>query len=135
MTTRFRRTLPTLAGYVDERIVRWRTGTSEGQVAVLGALVILSTGIMLLSLISYNTFPAATFVIPMLLGTMALRYKPLLALVLFIVAATAITVTHETIKSGMTTGRVSTLIVDGARRDPRAVRVEPSPQRPAGPSR
>ncbi len=43
---------------------------------------------MLLSLISYNTFPAATFVIPILLGTMALRYKPLLALVLFIVAAT-----------------------------------------------
>jgi hypothetical protein len=100
-----------LAGYVDERIVRWRTGTSEGQVAVLGALVILSAGIMLLSLGSYNTFPAATFVIPILLGTMALRYKPLLALVLFIVAATAITVTHETIKSGMTTGRVSTLIV------------------------
>ncbi len=111
MTTRLRRTLPTLAGYVDERIVRWRTGTSEGQAAVLGALIIMSTGIMLLSLLSYNTFPAATFVIPILLGTMALRYKPLLALVLFIVAATAATVTHETIKSGMTTGRFSTLIV------------------------
>ena len=103
--------LPTLAAYVDERIVRWRTGTSEGQVAVLAGLIIVSTGVMLLSLISYNTFPAATFVIPILFGTMALRYKPLLALVLFIVAATTVTVTHESIKSGMTTGRISTLIV------------------------
>ena len=106
-----RRALPNVARYVDDRIVRWRTGTSEGQVAVLSALIFLSAGIMFVSLISYNTFPAATFVIPMLLGTMALRYKPLLALVLFIVVATAITVTHETIGSGMTTGRISTLVV------------------------
>ena len=100
-----------MASYVDDRIVRWRTGTSEGQGAVLAALMLMSTGIMLVSLLSYNTFPAATFVIPMLLGTMALRYKPLLALVLFIVVATAITVTRETIETGMTTGRISTLVV------------------------
>lgn len=111
MTTGFRRALPTVASYVDDRIVRWRTGTSEGQVAVLAALILMSTGILLVSLVSYNTFPAATFVIPMLLGTMALRYQPLLALVLFIVVATAITVTRESIESGMTTGRVSTLAV------------------------
>ena len=103
--------LPAVARYVDDRIVRWRTGTSEGQVAVLGALILMSTGILFVSLLSYNTFPAATFVIPMLLGTMALRYRPLLALVLFIVVAVAITVTHETINSGMTTGRISTLVV------------------------
>lgn len=111
MTTAFRRALPKVAGYVDDRIVRWRTGTGEGQVAVVAALMFLSTGIMFASLLSYNTFPAATFVIPMLLGTMALRYRPLLVLVLFIVVATAITVTRETIVSGMTTGRVSTLSV------------------------
>ncbi len=100
-----------MASYVDDRIVRWRTGTSEGQVAVLAALMLMSTGILLVSLLSYNTFPAATFVIPMLLGTMALRYRPLLALVLFIVVATAITVTRESIETGMTTGRISTLVV------------------------
>jgi hypothetical protein len=111
VTTRYRRSLPTLAGYVDDRIVRWRTGTSEGQAAVLGALILLATGFLLLSLLTYNTFPAATFVIPMLLGTMALRYRPLLTLVLFIVVAVSITVTHETLKSGMSTGRISTLVV------------------------
>jgi hypothetical protein len=106
-----RRALPSVARYIDDRIVRWRTGTSEGQVAVLSALLLMSTAIMLVSLVSYNTFPAATFVIPMLLGTMALRYKPLLALVLFMVVATAIAVTKETVETGMTTGRVSTLAV------------------------
>ncbi len=111
MTTPLRRALPTVARYIDERIVRWRTGTREGQAAVLGALLLMSVGILLLSLLSYNTFPAASFVIPMLLGTMALRYKPLLALVLFIVVATAITVTKESLESGMSTGRASTLVV------------------------
>lgn len=100
-----------MVSYIDDRIVRWRTGTSEGQVAVLAALMVMSTGIMLVSLFSYNTFPAATFVIPMLLGSMALRYRILLVLVLFIVVATAITVTKETVQTGMTTGRVSTLVV------------------------
>lgn len=100
-----------MARYVDDRIVRWRTGTSEGQVAVLVGLIVMATGILAVSLASYNTFPAATFVIPMLLGTMALRYRPLLILVLFIVVTIAITVTLETVQNGMTTGRVSTLVV------------------------
>ena len=100
-----------MASYIDDRIVRWRTGTSEGQAAVLAALMLMSTGIMLVSLFSYNTFPAATFVIPMLLGSMALRYRTLLVLVLFVVVATAITVTKETVQTGMTTGRISTLAV------------------------
>ena len=100
-----------MASYIDDRIVRWRTGTSEGQFAVLAALIVMSAGIMLVSLYSYNTFPAATFVIPMLLGSMALRYRTLLLLVLFVVVATAITVTKETVQSGMTSGRVSTLVV------------------------
>lgn len=111
VTTGFRRALPTVARYVDDRIVRWRTGTSEGQVVVVAALILVSTGILVGSLLSYNTFPAATFVIPILLGTMALRYKPLLVLVLFVFLATAITVTLETIHAGMTSGRISTLVV------------------------
>ncbi|NRQ51186.1 PP2C family protein-serine/threonine phosphatase [Aeromicrobium stalagmiti] len=112
-----RRALPTLAGYLDERIVRWRTGTSEGQVAVLTALIAMSGAILVGSLVSYNTFPAATFVIPMLLGTMALRYRPLLTLVLVIFAFIAITVTRQYVIAvgndlpGITSGRISTLVV------------------------
>ena len=103
--------LPTVARYVDDRIVRWRTGTTEGQVAVLGALLLMTSGILIVSLISYNIFPAATFVIPMLLGKMTLRYKPMLVLVGFSVVAIAITVTRESMVTGMTAARVSTLSV------------------------
>lgn len=78
---------------------------------VLAALLVLTAVILVGSLASYNTFPAATFVIPMLLGTLALRYRPILTLVLVNVAAVAGTVTLETIDNGMTTGRISTLVV------------------------
>jgi len=111
-----RRALPSVAGYLDERIVRWRTGTSEGQIAVVVALLVLSTVILIGSIISYNTFPAGTFVIPLLLGTMALRYRPLLALVGFIVVCVATTVVRQYVKAveqdmdGITAGRISTLV-------------------------
>lgn len=111
-----RRSLPSVAGYLDERIVRWRTGTSEGQVAVLLALLSLSTAILVCSLVSYTIFPAATFVIPLLLGTMALRYRPLLALVVFIVLCVATTVVRQYVRAiemgldGITAGRISTLV-------------------------
>lgn len=116
MISDLRRALPTVAGYLDERIVRWRTGTSEGQVAVVVALMLVSIAILVCSLISYVAFPAATFVIPLLLGTMTLRYRPLFALVIGIFICIAITVTREYIRAvdmgmdGMTGGRLSTLI-------------------------
>lgn len=100
-----------MARYLDERIVRWRTGTTEGQLLVLSALIGLSSVIALFSLLSYNAFPAASFVIPILLGSLALRYRPLLALVLFTIFCVATTVTKETVNSGMSPGRVSTLVV------------------------
>ena len=116
MTSPLRRALPTVAEYLDQRIVRWRTGTSEGQVAVLVALLAMSTLILVGSLLTYSTFPAPTFVIPLLLGTMLLRYRPLLTLVLFIVVCVAVTVTKEYVRAvdaglaGFTPGRVSTLV-------------------------
>jgi hypothetical protein len=105
-----------VADYLDQRIVRWRTGTSEGQVAVVVALAALSAIILVASLFSYSTFPAPTFVVPLLLGTMLLRYRPLLALTLLIVVCVAVTVTAEYVRAvdaglpGFTPGRVSTLV-------------------------
>ncbi|MFC5679396.1 PP2C family protein-serine/threonine phosphatase [Aeromicrobium endophyticum] len=116
MTSPLRRALPSVADYLDQRIVRWRTGTSEGQVAVVVALVALSAVILAASLVSYSTFPAPTFVVPLLLGTMLLRYRPLLTLVLLIAVCVAVTVTAEYVRAvdaglpGFTPGRVSTLV-------------------------
>jgi hypothetical protein len=108
---RLRRELPTAAGYLDDRFVRWRTGTTEGQLLVLSALIGLTSAIALSSLLSYSAFPAASFVIPIVLGSLALRYRPLLALVLFTVVCVAATVTKESMDAGMTSGRISTLAV------------------------
>ncbi len=116
MTSHSRRAFPSVAAYLDDRIVRWRTGTAEGQVAVVVALLIFSVLILIASLISYSIFPAATFVIPLLLGTLALRYKPLLILVACIGVFIAITVVREYIRAvdqgveGITAGRISTLV-------------------------
>ncbi|AXT84438.1 hypothetical protein C6I20_03995 [Aeromicrobium sp. A1-2] len=111
MTNRLRRSLPTVARYLDERMLRWRTGTTEGQVAVLAALLVVTVAILVASVANYSAFPVATFVIPLLLGPMALRYRPLLVLILCVGVAVAITVTVQSVGYGMTTGRISTLIV------------------------
>ena len=91
--------------------MRWQTGTREGQVAVLAVLVALSTAILVLSLVSYSVFPALTFVIPMLLGSITLRFQPLLALVATIAAFVAVTVTVQSLEEGMTISRASSLVM------------------------
>lgn len=115
MKTGFRRSLPRVAGYLDDRIVRWRTGTSEGQIAVLSVLIAFSLLLLAGSLASYDVVPAAAFLIPMLLGTMALRYRTLLVLVIVIFVCVTITVTRAYLATsdgpGISASRVSTLVV------------------------
>ncbi|AWB91678.1 hypothetical protein C3E78_05315 [Aeromicrobium chenweiae] len=108
-----------MSGYVDDRIVRWRTGTAEGQAAVLSVLVVMAVALLAGSLASYDTVPAPAFVIPLLLGGLALRYRPLLTLVLVIIGCVAIAVTRQYVvavgdgEDGFTPSRISTLVVMG----------------------
>lgn len=99
--------MPSMAGYVDQR---WRTGTQEGQVLALAGLVAFSVLVLVGSVSSYTTFPAATFVLPMLLGYLTLRYRPLLVLFAVNVVFVAASVTLATLDGGMTPGRASTLV-------------------------
>lgn len=96
--------------YAADRVVRWQTGTHEGQMAVLAVLVAFSALVLVGSLVSYMTFPAATFVIPMLLGSITLRFRPLAALVAVIAVCVAATVSVQSIVDGMSPGRISTLV-------------------------
>lgn len=98
-----------MARYLDDRIVRWRTGSNEGQFVVLAALIGLVTGMTVISLVSYTAVPAGTFVIPALLGMLALRFKPLLTLIIFTVLCLGGTVAKESSQSGFVAGRVSSL--------------------------
>ena len=105
-----RRLMPTAVGYVDDRFMRWRTGTTEGQVVVLVVLLGISTVIFVGSLIDYPMLPAVTFVLPLLLGSLTLRYGPLSVLAVTIAVFVPISVTLETMTRGMNPGRVSTLV-------------------------
>ncbi len=100
---------PTIVGYVDDRIVSWRTGSSEGQRTVWLVLAGISLVILAVSLVDYRLAAAAWFAVPMLLGTLTLRHGPLMVLLAFIALCVAVTVTRESIINGMTPGRISTL--------------------------
>ena len=106
MISGLRRTSGPLGDYIGTRIVRWRTGSAEGQLAVLTALVGLTALITIVSLLNYDRMPISVYMIPMLLGTLALRYRPLILLVLLTVICVAATVT----RAGITTVRISALI-------------------------
>lgn len=100
---------PTIVGYVDDRVVSWRTGSSEGQRTVCLVLAGLSLVFLIVSLIDYRLAAAAWFAVPMLLGSLTLRHQPLMVLLGFIAVCVAVTVTRESLVNGMTPGRISTL--------------------------
>ena len=109
MTSPLRRLPPAVVQYVDERVDGWRTGSNEGQRTVLFFLCGLSVVILVGSLIDYRTVAAAWFVVPMLFGTVTLRYRHLLLLIGWITVCVTITVTVESVNNGMTGARLSTL--------------------------
>ena len=104
-----RRATRPLGEYFGSRLVRWRTGSSEGQVAVLLFLFLMIDVMTAISLLHYMWLPITGFIIPMLLGSLALRYRPLMLLLGFTVVCIAATVAHE----GIAPGRVSSLIAMG----------------------
>ncbi len=110
MIARLRRIARSVPAYVDLRLLRWRTGTTEGQWTVVAALSGLTLALLAFSVQDYQSVPAVWFFLPVLLGAVALRHKYLLVLVAFITACMAFTVTLESVANGMTGGRASTLV-------------------------
>jgi hypothetical protein len=55
--------------------------------------------------------PVAAFVLPLLLGSIALRYRPLLFFVVFVAICAVITLWRETVVDGWSTGRLSNLVI------------------------
>lgn len=106
MTTLLRRATGPLGDYIGARVVRWRTGSTEGQIAVLLFLFVLVDAITVISIINYNAMPITVYIIPMLLGSLALRYRPLMILLGFTVICIAITVTNQ----GIVPGRISGIV-------------------------
>lgn len=109
MTSRLRRLPPAVVQYVDDRVVSWRTGSAEGQRSVWWVIAGLALVLLVLSLLDYRLVAAAWFVVPMLIGAITLRHRPLVLLVLWIIVCVTITASVESVANGMTGARLSTL--------------------------
>lgn len=113
MNAKLRRFMRAIPAFVDVRLLRWRTGTPEGQRAVVMALSGLAVVMLMFSLADYSTVPAVWFFVPILVGAVALQHRYLLVLVGVVTVCMAGTVTVETVENGMTSTRISTLIALG----------------------
>jgi hypothetical protein len=85
----------------------WRSGSHRSQTAVLLALVGGVTVSLVVSLVDYTVFPLAGFLLWLLLGSILLRFGPLVVLTVVVVAAC---VTARVVAQ-VEVGRVSGLVI------------------------
>lgn len=106
MTTQLQRASAPVRDYVGDRFAQWRTGSTEGQIAVLTGLVAMTAVMTVVSLVNYGWMPTTAFLIPILLGRLALRYRPLAVLVGVSILAVIATVAKE----GLGPGRLAAMV-------------------------
>ncbi|RYJ05628.1 MAG: hypothetical protein EON52_10570, partial [Actinomycetales bacterium] len=108
MTSPARRAFRAMREYVNDTVVRWRSGTREGQLKVLAAIVGLDVAFFAVSLYDYNRMPISGFYVPLLLGMLLLRFWPLVSLVSLTVVFGAITVVDQ---GALTTARITSILL------------------------
>ncbi len=111
MSIKVRSAPATPAAYVREKAQAWRHGTQRGQFFAMAAVAVITVVVLVISVVNYSVAPVAMYVIPLLLGGIALRFTPLLILTGFVAACAAVTVTHETLNNGWLAPRLSNLVM------------------------
>lgn len=66
-----------VVAFIEERVEAWRTGTPRSQRLVSGILIAASVVICVLGLISAITVPVSVFAIPVVVGGLTMRARPL----------------------------------------------------------
>jgi hypothetical protein len=110
VSTRARSAPVTPAAYMRKTALAWRHGTQRGQVFAMAALLVITIVVFVASLVSYSLVPVASFTLPLLLGSIVLRYRPLLLLVGVVAVCAAITVVNETTTNGWNPARLSNMV-------------------------
>lgn len=113
MGTSGRRWWRCLVRHFDAQGLHWRTGSTEGQLFVLGVLTVLTLGTFIGGFVASHVFGASTFLIPLLLGGIALRFRPLAALVVVVVIVATITSARLIAEGGSSVERISSMVVLG----------------------
>lgn len=76
-----------LTGYVRSRVYSWQTGSREGQLYVLGVLLLGVTASFGVSVVAYEWMPLASYFVWLFVGAVLLRFVPLLVLATYDAAA------------------------------------------------
>ncbi len=72
-----------LTEYVRSRVYSWQTGSREGQLYVLGVLMLCVTASFGVSVVAYPWMPLASYFVWLFVGALLLRFVPLTILALF----------------------------------------------------
>ncbi len=97
--------------YADDRIAAWRVGSSQGQSGVLSLLIAATVLIFFASVAWYNLFPAVSFLVPIVVGGLLLRWKPLTTLTAVALIGAIAAALMESGRSGFATGRIATVAI------------------------
>ncbi len=81
--------------YVRERVRRWRTGSQESQLYVLGLLLVGVAASFAVSWSAYPWMPLTAYFVWLLAGMLVLRFKPLALLVAVASVAAVVAMRHD----------------------------------------
>lgn len=98
-----------LGRYLKTNARLWRSGSQDGQMAVLAALLLLTAGLFIVSLWSYALIPAAMFLIPLLLGGLLLRWMPMAVLSALTLFAASVSSLVQAAETGFEAGRLASI--------------------------
>ena len=88
----------------------WRSGSKDGQMAVLAGLLVLTGLMFILSLKWYSVVPATMFIIPILLGGVLLQWGPQAMLAAIALFAATVSALVRTMSSGLDAARPASLL-------------------------
>lgn len=80
MAARLARSGRSLGDWVAETVTRWRSGGRDGQLIAVGLLAGVSVAIFVASLVNERWVPPASYVLPLLAGSLLLRFGQLVVL-------------------------------------------------------
>lgn len=99
-----------LGRYLSSNAREWRSGSKDGQMAVLAALMLVTVVMFILSLTWYELMPAATFIVPIVIGSVLLQWWPQAALSAVALFASTVAALVDSVGGGFNTARPATLV-------------------------
>lgn len=100
--------------YVHERVRRWRTGSRESQVYVLGLLLAGVAASFVVSWNAYRWMPLTAYFVWLLAGMLLLRFLPLTLLAVAASTAAIVAMSHNGDIDGARAAALATLLVSVA---------------------